>query len=146
MALSQNKARTVAELAAIAGSFAASLRPGMRVGLRGPLGAGKTTFVKALAAALSCTDEVLSPTYLYHQAYPAVLSTGEATTLHHLDFYRLQDDRDVLALDLPIEDPHGVVLIEWSDRTPALERELDYLVTITVEYDDRLVAIEQVQR
>lgn len=141
MDVSQSKTTTVAEMTALAASFAATLRPGMRVGLNGPLGAGKTTFVKSVAVALGVLEDVLSPTYLYHQSYAAQLLDGTKAVLHHLDFYRLRDERDVAALDLPIDDPDGIVLIEWSDRTPTIEAALDVVITIAIKGEDRLVCI-----
>ena len=61
----------------------AALRPGQTVALTGPMGAGKTTFVRGLAAGLQVDepDEVSSPTYLL------VVEHGGPTPLLHADAY-----------------------------------------------------------
>ncbi|MEK7184365.1 MAG: tRNA (adenosine(37)-N6)-threonylcarbamoyltransferase complex ATPase subunit type 1 TsaE [Patescibacteria group bacterium] len=142
MALSQAEATTLGELEAIARQFVDSLRPGMRVGLLGQLGAGKSTFVKYVARALGVTQEVLSPTYLYHQEYAGKLPSGEKITLHHLDLYRLRSAADLSALDLRVEDPQGVVCIEWVDHVPELQRQVDVCIRMSVLNEHRLLRFD----
>ncbi len=92
--------------------LAGELAAGMVVGLVGPLGAGKTRLVKALAAALGVDrDDVSSPTFVLIQEYPARIP------LFHFDAYRLRDVEEFLELgaeELMASD--GVCLIEWADR------------------------------
>ena len=66
----------------IAADFAATLSGGEIVLLSGELGAGKTAFVKGLAAALGIDDEVTSPTFTLMNVYYGSL------TLYHFDVYR----------------------------------------------------------
>jgi tRNA threonylcarbamoyl adenosine modification protein YjeE len=101
-------------LAAFAGRLATALRPGDVVGLRGDLGSGKTTLVRALVAALHGSDAaVSSPTFIFHQSYP-----GEPP-IEHLDLYRIEDPAQ--ALDLGLEDalrPGAIALVEWPEVLP----------------------------
>ena len=92
--------------------LAAELAAGMVVGLVGPLSAGKTRLVKALASALGVDrDEVNSPTFVLIQEYPARIP------LYHFDTYRLRDLEEFLELGAEeLMAGEGVCLIEWADR------------------------------
>lgn len=99
--------------------FARDLATGIHGGevvlLEGPLGAGKTFFTRALAAALGVTHGVSSPTYVLMNIY----ATPGPLKIHHFDFYRLNNSREAEALGL--EDFVGrdsLVVVEWPDRCP----------------------------
>ncbi|XSG83066.1 MAG: tRNA (adenosine(37)-N6)-threonylcarbamoyltransferase complex ATPase subunit type 1 TsaE [Methyloligella sp. ZOD6] len=86
------------------------LLPGDFLGLKGPLGAGKTTFARALILRLGSTEEVQSPTFGLVQSY-----TTSRIPIHHCDFYRLEPgETDELGLDDALAD--GAVLAEWPER------------------------------
>lgn len=94
----------------------ANLRGGDVIALCGDLGAGKTHFVKGLAAALGHTGEVTSPTFTLIHEY-----VGGRLPLYHFDFYRLDSEDETLRLGLDeylLGD--GVAVIEWADKFPAL--------------------------
>jgi tRNA threonylcarbamoyladenosine biosynthesis protein TsaE len=99
-----------AETIAAGRELGSHLEPGAVVLLEGPLGAGKTAFVRGLAIGLDCDeDDVSSPTFTIVQEY-----RGRAT-LQHVDLYRLGPaEVDDLALD----DLMGgaVMAVEWPDR------------------------------
>jgi tRNA threonylcarbamoyladenosine biosynthesis protein TsaE len=88
--------------------LARSLRPGDLVLLYGPLGAGKTTFVRAVAKALDASDPVRSPSFTIANTYSGTV------TIQHLDLYRLEDigDADALALEEYVRED-AVTLVEW---------------------------------
>lgn len=81
--------------------------------MTGSIGAGKTTIVSQLVAALGSTDEVSSPTYAYVNTYQ--LPTGKR--LHHFDLYRLVTVESFfeLGFDELIKDPQAYVIIEWPE-------------------------------
>lgn len=107
---------------AIAAMFAQRLRAAMPsrqtalvVALQGPLGAGKTTFVQGMAQALGVTAQPKSPTFLLAKEY---LIPGTPYHLWHLDCYRLQSHRDLVAIDMhrAFEDPANIIVVEWPER------------------------------
>ena len=106
-------------LRALATRTAGLLVPGDVVVLRGEVGAGKTTFVRAAALALDVREVVTSPTYQFARGYEGFVG-GRAVTVNHLDLYRLEglDARDALDLDEYLG-ADSVTFIEWAD--PALE-------------------------
>jgi tRNA threonylcarbamoyladenosine biosynthesis protein TsaE len=110
--ISHSPAETFALGTEIAGAF----RGGEVLALDGDLGAGKTQFVKGLAAGLGCDGEVTSPTFTLLHEY-----TGGRLPLFHFDFYRLESDDEALRLGL---DDYlaagGVIAIEWAGKFPSL--------------------------
>jgi tRNA threonylcarbamoyl adenosine modification protein YjeE len=92
----------------------AALRPGDIVLLEGPLGAGKTALVRAIAAGLGSSDDVVSPTFVLVRHYRGRLP------LVHADLYRLEGAADVAQLGLLELAEDGVLAVEWADRAPSL--------------------------
>jgi tRNA threonylcarbamoyladenosine biosynthesis protein TsaE len=109
------------------------------VTLDGPLGAGKTTLVRAIAegAGVIDLDAVTSPTFALVHEY-----TAARGAIAHLDLYRLDGPSDVERLGFDsILDRHAMVLIEWPDRLGSLILDRPRLA-ITIDYrssavDDR---------
>ncbi|MEM9572460.1 MAG: tRNA (adenosine(37)-N6)-threonylcarbamoyltransferase complex ATPase subunit type 1 TsaE [Pseudomonadota bacterium] len=101
----------LAATTALAQRLAPHLRAGDVMALRGGLGAGKTTFARALISALRGEEtEVPSPTYTLVQTYE-----GPAFPVFHFDLYRLDDPNEVFELGWD-ETQIGVSLIEWPER------------------------------
>jgi len=96
----------------IAGKFAVGLMEGDIVCLKGELGAGKTHFVKGMAAAFGIDEShVQSPTYTLINEYEGKLP------LYHFDCYRMEAVEE--ALEIGAEEyfyGEGVSVIEWPDR------------------------------
>jgi tRNA threonylcarbamoyladenosine biosynthesis protein TsaE len=118
-----------AETAAVGHDLARSLTAGSIVLLSGDLGAGKTAFVRGLAAGLGIDPEaVSSPTFTLIQEY-----RGGRLPLHHVDLYRLQAiEVDDLGIDELTLDG-GVTAIEWPDRLP---RTFDGAVRVRIDHGD----------
>lgn len=119
------------QLEAIALRFAERLRPPLVVYLEGPLGAGKTTFVRALAKALGYPGRVKSPTYGLLERYDF-----EGVSLLHLDLYRIENEAELDYLGLrDLLGEFSVLLIEWPRRggraIPAPDVELKFSEDVT---------------
>lgn len=92
-----------------------SLRGG-RIHLRGELGAGKTSFARALLRAAGITGRIKSPSYALLESYN--LSN---LNFYHLDFYRFSDSQEwVDAGFRDILQQEAIVLIEWPEQAGAL--------------------------
>jgi tRNA threonylcarbamoyladenosine biosynthesis protein TsaE len=82
------------------------------IGIEGELGAGKTTLVGGILAALGVTGAIRSPTYTLIEPYEAA-----GLQLYHIDLYRLSSAREVEALGIrDLLDARAVLLIEWPSR------------------------------
>ena len=97
--------------------------------LRGDLGAGKTTLVKGIAAALGAaeTEDVTSPTFTLVHEY-----VGPKVRLYHLDLYRLETERELLTLGLEemAEQPDALVLVEWGEKFASIVGRADGEIAI----------------
>ena len=103
------------ETAALGRRLGAALLPGSVLALIGPLGAGKTHLVRAIAEGLDIpnADVVTSPTFVLIQEYDARLP------IYHFDAYRLNGATDFGELGVhEYFQAGGVCLIEWADKVP----------------------------
>jgi|SRR5580700_2478755 tRNA threonylcarbamoyl adenosine modification protein YjeE len=101
------------DLGKFAADFARRLRPGDVVALSGPLGAGKTAFVRAVVRALHGSDQSCSPSFTFRHHYD-----GDPP-IEHIDFYRIDDPRELTELGLEEAlDGRSIALIEWWRNAP----------------------------
>ena len=83
------------------------------LGLKGNLGAGKTTLIKNLIQALGVKEKVTSPTFNIVRTYKI-----QTLTIYHVDLYRLASIHEFYDLDLPLNEENTLFFIEWSDMIP----------------------------
>jgi tRNA threonylcarbamoyladenosine biosynthesis protein TsaE len=103
------------ELHAFAATFARRLRPGDVVALSGPLGSGKTAFVRAVVRALHGADQTYSPTFTFWHHY-----RGDPP-IEHVDLFRVEDPSELTELGLEEAfDGRSIVLVEWWRNAPGV--------------------------
>ena len=83
------------------------------VGLKGTLGAGKTTLIKSFMYSLGIKENITSPTFNIVKTYRV-----EKLRVFHVDLYRLSSIHEFLDLDLPLKEEDTLFFIEWSDMIP----------------------------
>lgn len=124
---------SLSELPKVAEAVLGELRGRSVVLFRGPMGAGKTTLISRMAAALGAEDTVTSPTFALVNQYE-----GEGgRRIYHFDFYRINNVEE--ALDLGYEEyfySGDLCLVEWPEKIEPLLPEDAMTVTITVGEDE----------
>jgi tRNA threonylcarbamoyladenosine biosynthesis protein TsaE len=112
-----------------------ALRPALRdavVELRGPLGAGKTTFVRHLLQALGVQGHVKSPSYAVMEPYE--LPDGD---IRHFDFFRFDDPQEWEDAGFrEVYASPGLKIAEWPEKAAGLLPPPDLCVTIAIDDDD----------
>lgn len=110
---------------ALAVRLAAAARAGDAIGLKGPLGAGKTTFARAFVAARAAlagvdVEDVPSPTFTLVQTYDFPGDPEQSPTVFHIDLYRIDTPGETVELGLEDALASGICLIEWPERLGGL--------------------------
>ncbi|MDY5091085.1 MAG: tRNA (adenosine(37)-N6)-threonylcarbamoyltransferase complex ATPase subunit type 1 TsaE [Prevotella sp.] len=111
---------TISSLDAIneaAKQFVAAMGSNRVFAFYGKMGAGKTTFIKALCTELGVDDVITSPTFAIVNEYTA----GDGSPIYHFDFYRIKKLDEVY--DMGYEDYFyngGLCLIEWPELIESL--------------------------
>ena len=124
---------------ALAEKISGRFVPGQVVVLSGPLGAGKTAFVRGLAKGFGLEQEdVNSPSYTIVNEYCGKIS------LFHFDLYRITDPTELYEIgweDYRIRD--GILVVEWGEKAGALLPKTFVQVNfIILSETDREITIE----
>jgi tRNA threonylcarbamoyladenosine biosynthesis protein TsaE len=132
--MSSTLSHSEADTEAIGEAFAATLEAGAVVLLDGPLGAGKTAFVRGMARGVGASaGDVSSPTFPLLQEYAGRL------TLFHADLYRLQP-REVEDLGLLELSAEGILAVEWPERWSSPPRDAIRVAIEKLDGDDRRIS------
>ncbi len=141
------------ETIALGRELAKLMQPPKVLILRGDLGAGKTTLVKGIAAALGAAEpeEVTSPTFtlIHEYAGRAIAPSspqenlGATVLLYHLDLYRIEDQRQLNTLGMEdLMTPQSLMLIEWGEKFPSVVAHSDGEIAIeTLPGDERRIIL-----
>ena len=114
------------------------LEPGDIVALEGPLGSGKTSFVKGIARSLGIREEVTSPSFTLISEYRGRMP------LYHMDLYRIDSSEEFELLGAEeLMYGGGVTVIEWAEKmSEYLPEKCISLVFHLLEGGDREIEIE----
>jgi tRNA threonylcarbamoyladenosine biosynthesis protein TsaE len=85
-------------------------------GLKGDLGAGKTTFIQGFAKGLGIKNKIISPTFVIMNRFS--IKKGKFRNFYHIDCYRIEKAEEMknLGLEEIIKDKKNVVCIEWPEK------------------------------
>jgi tRNA threonylcarbamoyladenosine biosynthesis protein TsaE len=140
------------ELQEIGAGFAKTLAPSEAatvVALSGELGAGKTTFVQAIARELGIDRVVASPTFVIEKIYtlPHKTSRGFAR-LVHIDAYRLRFVKELAVLGWGelVQAPGNLILVEWPEKVASLIPPSAIRVRIDIDGDGRIISINDEEK
>ncbi len=134
---------SISETAALAQQFADTIRgKQLCILLKGDLGAGKTTFTKALGKALGVTKVINSPTFTILKSYVM----EDHRPLYHIDAYRLEGMNQDLGFE-EIFDEDAICVVEWPDNIESCLPENTLSITIhRMDETTRQFLIESDQR
>jgi tRNA threonylcarbamoyladenosine biosynthesis protein TsaE len=123
---------------ALARRLASVLDDGLVIYLHGDLGAGKTTFARALLIALGVGERVKSPTYSLVESYEAA-----GRPAWHLDLYRIADPGELewLGLDA-LAEPSALVLVEWPERGAGALPSADLILDLEHAETGRVIRLQ----
>ncbi|MBR6036194.1 MAG: tRNA (adenosine(37)-N6)-threonylcarbamoyltransferase complex ATPase subunit type 1 TsaE [Bacteroidaceae bacterium] len=128
--------KDVSEIAEAAKKFVAAMGDRKVFAFYGKMGAGKTTFIKAVCEELGVQDVINSPTFAIVNEYV----DGEGEPIYHFDFYRIKNQQE--ALDIGYEDyvySGNVCFMEWPELIENLLPDDAVKVTIEEEEEGRVV-------
>ena len=120
---------SIDEITQAAQDFKAAIGDHRVIAFHGEMGAGKTTFIKALCAEFGVTDNVASPTFAIINEYLA----GDGSTIYHFDLYRMETIADLQ--NIGVEDyfySGNFCLVEWPELAEPLFPNNVLNVSITV--------------
>jgi tRNA threonylcarbamoyladenosine biosynthesis protein TsaE len=116
-----------AETLAVGEEIGRRMPGGMCVCVNGPLGSGKSVFVRGVCRGLGIEESVVSPSFILCEEYQ-----GRLPVLH-IDLYRLEHEREIEALGVFDRiDGNTVILAEWGDRSEWLSGEADLTIHLGV--------------
>jgi tRNA threonylcarbamoyladenosine biosynthesis protein TsaE len=112
-------------------------------GLKGDLGAGKTTFLQGFAKGLGIKEKIISPTFVIMNRFD--IKKGKFRNFYHLDCYRIEkaEEMENLGFEEIINNPKNIVCIEWPEKIKKiLPDDLILIKFKTISEDKREITID----
>ena len=125
--------KNISETISFGKDFAKNLKPRSIIILKGPIGAGKTSFVKGIGIGLSIKESITSPTFALSHHYQS-----GSIYLIHMDLYRIENSFSAKELFIEeeeeLETKNGILVIEWPEL---IEPMLEKYWTIEISYGSK---------
>jgi tRNA threonylcarbamoyladenosine biosynthesis protein TsaE len=112
-------------------------------GLKGDLGAGKTTFIQGFARGLGVREKITSPTFVIMNRFP--IKKGRFKNFYHFDCYRIESAEEMKNLEFNdiIGSPRNIVCIEWPEKIKkVLPKDINMIKFDILEGDKRKITID----
>lgn len=128
------------ELAKAAKEFIEVVKDKRTFAFNGQMGAGKTTFIKAICEQLGVKDTISSPTFSIVNEY----LTTKGDKVFHFDFYRIKSEQE--AYDMGYEDyfySKAYCFVEWPEKIASLLPPKTVNISITLDGEKRIITITE---
>jgi len=114
---------------------------GGHIYLRGDLGAGKTTFARAILRTLGVRGRIKSPSYALAENY--VISDQNKQNAYHLDFYRFNDPREWLDAGFRelFTEKNAIIMVEWPEKAQNLLPKPDLEIQLMYQEPGRMISL-----
>jgi tRNA threonylcarbamoyladenosine biosynthesis protein TsaE len=133
-ALFEFRVNSLAETILLGREIGKHVTAGSVIGLRGPLGAGKTELVRGIAQGLGISEDISSPTFVLEVVYEIPRSETGLKFFHHWDLYRITSGVIECEIYDYSGDPGRITAVEWPERVPRIEDLL--AVEILIDFVD----------
>ncbi|KTD50396.1 ATPase or kinase [Legionella quinlivanii] len=108
------------------------------ISFSGEIGAGKTTFIRALLAELGVKSIIKSPTFSLVESYNC-----RSWPIHHFDLYRIHDEDELEFIGFrDYFDDNAIICVEWPERAKHSIKSLDLWITLMITGSSREMIIE----
>jgi tRNA threonylcarbamoyladenosine biosynthesis protein TsaE len=128
---------SLSELPAVANQIIQAFGDRNVIAFQGQMGAGKTTFIKAVCVALGVKDTISSPTFSIVNEY----LSASGRKIYHFDFYRIKDINE--AYDMGYEEylySDALCLIEWPEKIESILPLNVFYVSINSKVNTRIIS------
>ena len=124
-------------LGSIFAKILCSYKDGLVVSLKGEMGSGKTTLVRAIIKELGHVGSVPSPTYTLIEPY-----NFSNKPIYHIDLYRIEEDLELEFIGWNDFEVNSLIFIEWPERVHRVYKSSDIMIDFDFDIESRKLKIK----